>query len=80
MNDMTCREVSEFLLAYRDGELEAAQRQEFEAHLALCADCVNYLRAYEKTLELGRAALATSDDPVPEGLVRAIVAARAKTS
>lgn len=80
MNDMTCREVSEFLLAYRDDELEAAQRQEFEAHLALCPDCVQYLRAYEQTVDLGRAAFETSDDSVPEGLVRAIVAARAKRS
>ena len=80
MNEMTCREVSDFLLAYRDGELEAAQRQEFEAHLAVCPDCVRYLHTYEQTIELGRAAFETSDDSVPDGLVRAIVAARAKRS
>jgi anti-sigma factor RsiW len=79
---MTCREVSEFLMSYLDDELEAAQREEFEAHLALCGDCVRYLESYEQTVRLGRAAFPRADEPaegvVPERLVRAIVAARGK--
>ena len=80
MNEMTCRDVNEFLMSYLDDELDRAQKDEFEAHLALCEDCVRYLETYRRTVELGRDAFTRAEDPaegvVPERLVRAIIAAR----
>ncbi len=77
---MNCREVAEFLMAYLAGEIDAAQRAAFEAHLAECEDCVNYLETYEQTVALGKAAFADPDRPaeetVPEELVAAILSAR----
>lgn len=78
-HETTCRDVVAFLAAYLDGDLPPARRQEFEAHLALCPDCVAYLESYRETRRLG--ALAYSlDGPVPEdvpeALIEAILAAR----
>jgi anti-sigma factor RsiW len=82
MSEMTCREVSAFLMSYLDGELGTAQKEEFETHLRLCEDCVAYLDGYRKTIDLGKAAFPSSDEPVqglvPEQLVRAILSARGK--
>lgn len=78
MTDLTCRDVAEFLMAYLDRELEPSQRGAFEAHLAECDECVRYLRAYDRTVRLAKAAGQAPDDPhdVPERLVRSILAAR----
>lgn len=77
---ITCRELIDFLMDYTSGELPAAQRAEFERHLAVCPPCVNYLRTYEESVRLGKSAFADLDRPtpesVPEDLVRAILNSR----
>src|SRR5262245_50032701 len=81
---ITCRELYDFLHDYLSGELGAAERGEFEAHLAVCPSCVNYLDSYRKTVALGKAAYPRSEDPppgpVPEELIQAILSARKKKS
>jgi anti-sigma factor RsiW len=77
---MTCREFVEFLMQYVSGELSPAERTVFEEHMAECPECVAYLRTYEQTIRLEKAAFADParpvPDEVPEDLVRAILAAR----
>lgn len=77
---MTCRELSEVLMQYLDGDLTGARRVAFEEHLAECDDCVTYLSGYRAAIELARTS-GRDDTPlaneIPEELVRAIVAARA---
>jgi anti-sigma factor RsiW len=79
---MTCREFIEFLLEYLSGELPQNERAKFEEHLTLCPHCVVYLRSYEETVRLGKAVFTDPDEPVPaevpEELVQAILASRAK--
>jgi anti-sigma factor (TIGR02949 family) len=79
---VTCRDFVEFLSEYLSGELAAAERAEFEAHLAACPACVAYLDTYQKTIRLSKASYACRGDPVPdevpEQLVQAILAARTK--
>ena len=79
---MTCRDFVEFLSEYLSGELAKVERAEFEAHLAECPACVAYLDSYRKTIQLLKAASAHPEDQVPEEvpeqLVRAILAARAR--
>ncbi len=81
---MTCRECTEFLLDYVENDLPAAERARFEAHLAVCPDCVTYLRGYEQTIRLGQAVCREDHDAVadevPEELVQAILAARTRGS
>lgn len=79
---MTCREFVDFLMDYLDGSLPAPARQEFETHLNACPPCVSFLKTYEASIKLGKKACEHLDEPVPahvpEQLVRAIMAARAK--
>ena len=79
---MTCREFVEFLWRYIDGELSKAERTTFDDHLAKCPHCVKYLQQYQETIQMDKAALAASPDPVPaeipEDLVQAILQARTK--
>ena len=79
---MTCREFAEFMGDYLSGELPAAARAEFDHHLDLCVNCRKYLKGYEATVKLGRAAFenenAALPPDVPEPLVKAILAARTR--
>lgn len=81
-SEITCREVLDFIMAYLDGDLTPAQHREFEHHLGICPSCVNYLDSYKATVKLGKAAMQSSDEPatgsMPDGLIRAIRAARLK--
>jgi anti-sigma factor RsiW len=75
---MNCREFTEFLNLYFDGELSAAERAIFDEHLAVCPDCTAYLQNYAATVRLGRAAFegngAVPAD-VPADLVTAVLKA-----
>ncbi len=72
---MTCRELIEFLDRYRDGELAAEERTEFEAHLARCPYCVDYLESYERTVRLGQTRFRDPDAALPEGVPEELMAA-----
>ena len=74
---MTCRDFAAFLLSYVDGELTQAERHAFDAHMAICPDCVRYLDQYLETI--AGAPEAFDDDralDVPADLVLAILASR----
>lgn len=77
---MTCREFSDFLMEYLSGELFVSERVEFERHIAECHDCLAYLRSYEETIRIGKAAFADPDalmpQDVPEELVQTILVSR----
>jgi len=80
---LTCRELVDFVLAYLEGDLEPAVHSAFEAHLGACPECIDYLDSYRSTVALAAEAWEDACAPdgsvseeVPEGLVRAILAAR----
>jgi mycothiol system anti-sigma-R factor len=76
---MTCQQLVDFIMSYLDGELPAAQRAEFERHMAACHSCVDYLKTYEKTVSLAKSCGDDEvPDEVPETLVQAILEARKK--
>ena len=78
---MTCAEFETFVLDYLSDRLPPAQKQIFELHMRLCRECRDYLEAYQRTVELEKAAFQSPTAPVPEDvpedLVRASLAARA---
>lgn len=78
---ITCREIFDALDEYVAGEMSAARRAVFDQHLAACPDCVEYLESYRRTIQLGKAAFVGGAAPagVPEGLVRAVLAAARKS-
>jgi anti-sigma factor RsiW len=78
---MTCRELVDSLQAFRDDELRLPERIRAQEHLASCDKCSAYLRRYEQTIELAKSTASDSADaaPLPESLVRRIMAARPRS-
>jgi hypothetical protein len=84
---ISCREVSEFLLAYLERDLDGVARAEFERHLELCPPCVHYLDGYRDTIKLVQTCGRQELDPEqrkrvrpPEDLIQAILSAKAKSA
>lgn len=77
---LTCRELIGFLVDYLDGTLTDEEQAVFDAHLAVCPHCVDYVTEYRATVRAGRAAYRDLEAPVPnevpEELVAAVLAAR----
>ena len=80
--EMTCRELTDFLGAYLEGELSPDVRMRFDEHLGACPECSAYVETYRRTMTLAKDAFRDADGAVPgevpEDLVKAIVAARRK--
>ena len=79
---ITCREFVDFLMRYLDRELPASERAEFERHISDCPPCEVYLDQYRDTVRLEKTICPEPEGEVPEGvpeeLVAAILAARAR--
>ena len=81
MHEMiNCKEFENFVLSYLNGELPSRQRSIFEFHIRFCRECREYLAAYNRSIELGRAVFQYADESVPtdvpEDLIKAILKAR----
>ena len=50
MNEMACKELVEEITAYLDGTLADADRRRFDAHLASCPYCTEYLEQMRQTI------------------------------
>lgn len=72
----SCKHVSDFLSDYVDDELASEERAAFERHIELCPRCVDYVRSFEATVRAGREVCGDDCPPIPDELVRAILAAR----
>jgi anti-sigma factor RsiW len=69
---MSCRELVGVITDYLEGTLPGDARERFEAHLAECPYCVNYLDQMRATIEaLGELNEESLDNETREGLVEA---------
>ena len=60
--EMPCQELVEVITDYLDEALGATDRERFEAHLAECVACRDYLEQFRQTITLvGR----VGDSPLP---------------
>lgn len=50
VDELTCQELVELITDYLEGALSPAERARFEAHLAGCTGCRNYLDQMRRTL------------------------------
>ena len=48
--DLACNELVELVTAYVEGALPAGERARFDAHLAECPDCVEYVAQFHRTI------------------------------
>lgn len=61
---LSCQQVVELVTEYLDGVMEPRRRARFEAHLAGCDGCTNYLEQFRTTVAVvGR--LDVGDIPAP---------------
>jgi anti-sigma factor RsiW len=51
---LTCRELTEVLTDYLEGVMAPEDRERFDAHLALCEGCVNYVAQMRQTIRVAR--------------------------
>ena len=62
--DMTCQQAVDLVTDYLEGALTARQRRRFEAHLAACVHCPEYLAQMRATIAL--AGTIRPDDLTPQ--------------
>jgi anti-sigma factor RsiW len=64
--ELVCQEMVELITDYLEGALSRSQRRRFEAHLANCEHCTEYLTQMRSTIRLtGRL---QAEDLTPEML------------
>jgi len=51
-HDLACQEMVELITDYLEGALPRSQRRRFEAHLAACEHCTEYLQQMRATIRL----------------------------
>lgn len=51
MTEMACKEIVEVITAYLEGTLGPVDRSRFDAHLAECPLCTEYLAQMRATIE-----------------------------
>ena len=73
---MNCKECTEFIQDYLADELPATQKRVFEGHLELCPPCLTFLDNYRQTLAIGKMCVEDQEEPLPDALLKAILAAR----
>lgn len=67
---MACREAVALMSDYLDGTLTGDDRARFEAHLAKCPHCTEYLAQIQVTIDaLGRADAGALEDEALDELV-----------
>lgn len=62
--DIVCQQAVELMTGYLEGALARAGRRRFEAHLASCPRCTEYLAQIRATIELTGSL--TPDDLAPQ--------------
>jgi len=69
-NEMSCRDLVELVTEYLEGTLPAADRVQFEEHLATCPPCEAYLQQMRQTIQaMGRLPRETISEDAMHGLL-----------
>jgi anti-sigma factor RsiW len=63
--ELTCQELVELVTMYLEMTLSPAEKARFEAHLATCPGCVNYVDQMRRTVRLTGA---LREDNIPPGV------------
>ncbi len=69
---MECRELSDILSDYMDGELSEAQCAEIQEHIKACPHCRGFVETFRKSLELAHE---LERKPVPQSVCELVMRA-----
>ena len=67
----SCKKITDLLFNYLTDRLTPPVRTEFERHLRICPDCVNFLNTYKNTVSL-TGSLGTRE--IPRNVRRTVLA------
>jgi anti-sigma factor (TIGR02949 family) len=59
----SCKELTQMLLEYLDGEMAPEEEARLRQHLSACPPCLDFLETYKATPSLCRRALASKMPP-----------------
>jgi Putative zinc-finger len=48
LTQKTCKEITDLIYNYLNDQLRPAIKKDFERHIRICPDCVNFLNTYKK--------------------------------
>lgn len=51
----TCKQITDLLFDYLNDKMSPNLKRDFQQHLRICPDCVNFLKTYKNTVSLSRA-------------------------
>jgi anti-sigma factor RsiW len=72
VSEMACTELVDVITAYLEGTLPPADRRRFDAHLAECPHCTEYLAQMRDTIKrLGKLDDATLSSETRQGIIAA---------
>ena len=54
LTNRTCKEITDLIFGYLTNTLSRSVTQDFQRHLRVCPDCVNFLNTYKKTVATSR--------------------------
>jgi len=59
----TCKQMTDLVFDYLNDKLNPSIKRDFERHLRICPDCVNFLNTYKKTVSVTRSLRAEEIPP-----------------
>jgi Putative zinc-finger len=54
LTNKTCKEITALISGYVNDQLSPGVKRNFQRHLRICPDCVNFLNTYKKTADVTR--------------------------
>ena len=54
LTNKTCKQITDLVSDYLNDKLSPTVKRDFQQHLRICPDCVNFLSTYKKTVSVTR--------------------------
>ena len=54
LTNKTCKQMTDLVFNYLNDKLSPDAKRDFQQHLSICPDCVNFLNTYKKTVSVTR--------------------------
>jgi hypothetical protein len=54
LTNKTCKQMTDLVFDYLNDKLRPNVKRDFQQHLQICPDCVNFLNTYNKTVSVTR--------------------------
>ena len=54
LTNKTCKQMTDLVFNYLNDKLSPNVKRDFQQHLQICPDCVNFLDTYKKTVSVTR--------------------------